>query len=81
MIIAVVYGTGGGKYNLAWKLIVSSSSEELKKELEEITNKRLHPQPIPNEFEAGQKISLGASKHAFARIFYTGSLPEGRLVL
>ena len=81
MIIAMIYGNAGDRHSVAWWLAVTSSEEEMTAKLTEITNKRKHPQPIPNTFETGQLISLGKSIHSFARILYIGQLPEGGLLL
>jgi hypothetical protein len=81
MIIAVVYGNYDNEHSVAERLIVTSSEEEMATRLQAITSRRLHPQPIPNTFEVGQKIALGRSRYAFAKVLHTGPIPEGGLVV
>ena len=81
MIVALIYGRYDYGLSVAEWLVITSSEEEMKTRLETITSKRLHPQPIPDKFEVGQKIALGKSKHAFAKIMHMGPLPKGGLVI
>jgi hypothetical protein len=81
MIVALVYNIDIHGMAVADWLVITSSEEEMTAKLEVIANKKSLPEPIPDKFEIEQRICLGTSIDAYAKIIYIGPLPEGGLII